>query len=269
MKINSGLAEIQVNKEQVTKEIKDLGSTLLEVGSSLMSSGANTGRIRTTVNRISDAFGYTTELLITHRALMLTISNEENSYYFDILKRTAPHGVNFRVVSGISRMSWRVVEEKWSIEQINEELDRLVALPHFPRIVILLAVSLAGSSFCRLAGGGWEDMVIVYIASFLGLFVRQEAVKKKFNPYLCVFFASLTAAMFAGFVSFKLGYGDKLHHGFITSVLFLIPGVPFINTYSDLIDGNTQNGIVRGINGAVIAFAIALGLLTAMFVYQV
>jgi len=253
---------------EINKELKDLGTLLLDIGCTLMSSGANTGRIRTTVNRISDAFGYSTELLITHKALMLTINDEANNTYFDILKRTGPHGINFRVVSGISRMSWRVVEEKWDIIQINEELERLIALPHFPRWLILLAVSLAGASFCRLAGGGAEDMAITYFASFCGLFVRQEAAKKKFNPYLCVFFASLTAAMISGFITFNLGYGDKLHHGFITSVLFLIPGVPFINTYSDLIDGNTQNGIVRGFNGFVLAFAIALGLLTAMFIYQ-
>lgn len=250
------------------QEMKDLGALLLDVGCTLMSSGANTGRVRTTVNRISEAFGYNTELLITHRALMLTIIDEENNTYFDTLKRTNPHGVNFRVVSGISRMSWRIVEEKWNVFQINEELNRLVALPHFPRLVILAAVSLAGASFCRLAGGGIEDMGMVYFASFIGLFIRQEAMKKKFNPYLCVFFASLTASMIAGFITFVLGFGDKLHHGFITSVLFLIPGVPFINTYSDLIDGNTQNGIVRGFNGLVLAFAIALGLLTAMFIYQ-
>jgi uncharacterized membrane protein YjjP (DUF1212 family) len=253
----------------IKQEIKDIGNMLLEVGTLLMSSGANTGRIRTTVNRISDTFGYTTELLITHRALMLTISDEENNYFFDILKRTAPHGVNFRVVSGISRMSWRIVEEKWSVDQINEELARLTALPHFPRLVILLLVALAGASFCHIAGGAAPDMIITFIASFFGLFVRQQATKMRFNFYLCVYFAALTASLISGALSVKLGWGDSQEHAFATSVLFLIPGVPLINSFSDLIDGNLQNGIVRGLNGFIISFAIALGLLTAKFIYQI
>jgi uncharacterized membrane protein YjjP (DUF1212 family) len=66
----------------------------------------------------------------------------------------------------------------------------------------------------------------------------------------------------------KFGSGDTRVHAFATSVLFLIPGVPLINSFSDLIDGNIMNGIVRGVNGLIIAFAIALGLLTAMQVYQ-
>jgi uncharacterized membrane protein YjjP (DUF1212 family) len=250
------------------KKIRSVGLMLLEVGSSLMSAGANTGRIRITLNRIVDAFGYSIETLITQRALMLTISDENDKYHFDVLKRTPPHGVNFRVVSGISRMSWRVVEEKWSEEQIMEELQRLTALPHYPRIVVLLCVSLAGASFCRVAGGGYPDMLIAFAATFAGLFARQEAIKMKFNLYMCVYFASFAASLVSGLLAVKLGLGDAQQHAFSTSVLFLIPGVPLINSFSDLIEGNTQVGIVRGINSLMIAFAIALGLLSAMFIYQ-
>jgi uncharacterized membrane protein YjjP (DUF1212 family) len=50
--------------------------------------------------------------------------------------------------------------------------------------------------------------------------------------------------------------------------LFLIPGVPLINTFSDLIDGNLQNALVRGLNGLTISFSIAIGLLTSMFLYR-
>jgi uncharacterized membrane protein YjjP (DUF1212 family) len=61
---------------------------------------------------------------------------------------------------------------------------------------------------------------------------------------------------------------NTLEHSFATSVLFLVPGVPFINAFTDLIDGNILNGLVRGMNGLLIAFMIALGLLCAMYIYQ-
>jgi uncharacterized membrane protein YjjP (DUF1212 family) len=63
--------------------------------------------------------------------------------------------------------------------------------------------------------------------------------------------------------------GNEHEHAFATSVLFLIPGVPLINSFSDLIDGNLQNGIVRGLNGLIISFVIALGLLTTVLIYQI
>jgi uncharacterized membrane protein YjjP (DUF1212 family) len=36
---------------------------------------------------------------------------------------------------------------------------------------------------------------------------------------------------------------------------------------SDLLDGNIMNGIVRGVNGLMISFAIALGMLCAIVLY--
>jgi len=253
---------------QNTEKVKEVEEMLLDVGTLLMSNGASTGRVRTTVNRIADALGYDVELLITSRSLMLTVTEENGSDYTSSVRRTPPHGVNFRLVSGISRMSWRIIEDKLNVEQINEEISRLTSLPHYPRLVVLSLVALAGTSFCRLFGGeGWE-LVVTFVASFFGLFIRQEAIKKRFNPYLAIVFASFTASMIAG-LSVNLGLGDTPEHALATSVLFLIPGVPLINSLTDLIDGNTLNGIVRGVNCFIIAFAIALGLMFAMQIYGI
>ena len=256
-----------MNRQNIEK-VKEVEEMLLDVGTLLMSSGASTGRVRTTVNRIAEALGYDVELLITSRSLMLTVTEENGSDYTSSVRRTPPHGVNFRLVSGISRMSWRIIEDKLNIEQINEEISRLNALPHYPRLVVLSLVALAGTSFCRLFGGeGWE-LVVTFVASFFGLFIRQEALKKRFNPYLAIVFASFSASMIAG-MSVKLGIGDSPEHALATSVLFLIPGVPLINSLTDIIDGNTLNGIVRGVNGFIMAFAIALGLMLAMQIYGI
>lgn len=258
--------EIEYNGR--TNDLKETGLVLLDIGALLMSSGANTARIRTNINRISSAFGYNTEILITHRAIMLSVNDNEQNNFFSSLKRTSPHGVNFKIISGISRMSWRVVEEKWKVEQIRTELDRLRSLPDYPGILVLLLVSLAGSSFCRVLGGELMEMMITFVATFAGLFIRQETVKRNFNPYLCVYFGALTASLFSG-IAVKLNLGSVPETAFATSVLFLIPGVPLINMFIDLLDGNLMNGILRGINGLIIAFSIALGLLTSMIIYQI
>jgi uncharacterized membrane protein YjjP (DUF1212 family) len=92
------------NMDDTFKHIKETEEMLLNVGTLLMSSGASTGRVRTTVNRIADALGYNIELLITNRSLMLKVIDDESDHFIASLKRTSPHGVNFRVVSGISRM---------------------------------------------------------------------------------------------------------------------------------------------------------------------
>ncbi|MFN8255371.1 MAG: threonine/serine exporter family protein [Bacteroidales bacterium] len=253
--------------EKLSVEIKKAGNILLEIGALLMSSGASTGRIRVTINRISESLGYRSELLITHRALMISVSDKEGNLQYSSLKRTSPHGVNFKLVSGISRMSWKIVDEKWPVDQIIKDVNRIKTLPHYPRIVILLFVALAGASFCRLFGGGLIEMLVAFTATFSGLFVRQEAQKKEFNPYLCVLFAAFTATFIAG-ASVFYGIGRSAEEAFATSVLFLIPGVPFINAFTDMIDGNISAGMARMIHGLIISFAIALGMVISILIFN-
>ena len=249
------------------EDAQSVGNILLDIGATLMSSGASTNRTRVTLERTARGLGYGIELLITQRALMLTIIEKDQQHFFSRLKRISPHGVNFRIVSGISHLSWNVMEQDWNVAQINEELQRLKSLPHYPRLVVLGFVGLAGSAFCNIFGGGPIEMAVAFVATVFGLFIRQEAMKKKFNPYLCVFFAAFAASLIAGLAEyFKIGLQpDK---AFATSVLFLVPGVPLINSVSDLMDGNIQNGIVRAMNGLMIAFSIAIGLFAVKMIFN-
>lgn len=245
--------------------LNDMGSLLLEIGTMLMSSGASTSRIKITVDRIAEGFGYQSDLSITPSAIILSLKRRENSHLFNSLKQTSAQGINFRVVSGISRMSWRIAEENWSLDQIKAEINRLASLPRYPRWVVVTVVGLAGASLCRLFGGDPREMLVTFIATLIGLTVRDEALKLRFNPLLSAFSASLTASMISGF--FILRGGGKAEP-FAASVLFLVPGVPLINAFIDLIDGNIENSIARGVSGLTILFAVALGFSVAIILFR-
>jgi uncharacterized membrane protein YjjP (DUF1212 family) len=45
-----------------------------------------------------------------------------------------------------------------------------------------------------------------------------------------------------------------------TSVLFLIPGVPLINGFIDIVEGHILNGFSRLTEGALLVLCIAVGL---------
>lgn len=89
----------------------DLGLLLLEVGTLLMSAGANTNRIRMTMKRIAESYHHQAEFLITHRAIMLTLYDKNGFTFFNQVKQTYAQVPNFTMVSGVSRLSWRIVEE--------------------------------------------------------------------------------------------------------------------------------------------------------------
>lgn len=253
--------------DQTPTEAKEFGSLLLDVGVYLLSSGASCSRIRITMRRLATTYNYLPHISIAPKSVSLTLSDGQDVPVFTGMRTIPAQGVNFKTISGISRLSWNASENNLTLQVLRDELNRLIALPHYPRIIVLTFVSLSGAAFCFTFGGKWLEMVITFGATFCGLFMRQEAIKRKFNPYICVYVGSFVASLFAGaFV--KAGLNINFEHAFATSVLYLIPGVPLINCFTDLIDGNILNGVVRGINALMFALAIALGLLSVVLIFN-
>jgi hypothetical protein len=67
--------------------------------------------------------------MISQRNITINIIDEENDNLFYSLSALPRMGSTSQYLSGISKMSWKVVEEKWSVSQMDEEIKGLVALP--------------------------------------------------------------------------------------------------------------------------------------------
>ena len=72
---------------------------------------------------------------------------------------------------------------------------------------------------------------------------------------VCAFIASLIAGL-----GFRYHWGTTEDIALGTSVLFLIPGVPLINSIIDILEGHVLVGWSRAINAFILIICIALGL---------
>jgi uncharacterized membrane protein YjjP (DUF1212 family) len=240
------------------------GPLLLDLGVAMLHSGASGMRIRLTMKRFAAAYDYEPEIHLAPRSITLTLHGPNDEVVFTGTRSTPFQGVNFKVLSGMSRLSWSVTDGRWSEQKIRAEIDRLLGLPPYSRWVVLLVVGLAGAGFCFTFGGDRNEMTIVFVATIFGLFVKQELVRKKFNTYIVTYLSSTIAGVTTS-VMYLAGVGSQLEHAFATSVLFLIPGVPLINSFTDLIDGDILLGVERATNALLHALAIAFGLTTVVY----
>lgn len=256
-----------MNSTKEENDVVHFGMMMLRAGAMLQSAGACTSRIRIILERIAARYDYQMEMSVSHRSLSLTLLNAAEEPVFNSVKRAAPIGVNFKVLAGISRMSMSQQKEYSSVDEMNRELSRLAALPHYRALTVLFWVSVADAGFCFIAGGNPKAMLLSFAATFTGMFVRQQAHRMHFNPYLCWFFAAFTATLIAGVVRQAFPEHD-LELGLATCVLFLVPGVPLINSFVDMIDGNLMNGNIRLINGLLLSFMIALGMVCSMLFFN-
>ncbi|WP_245832406.1 threonine/serine exporter family protein [Massilibacteroides vaginae] len=95
--------------------------------------------------------------------------------------------------------------------------------------LVLILTSFANASFTRLFGGDSISMLIVFIATLVGYRIKQIMLENRMDIrliFFCsAFFPSVIAA--SGHL-FSLGETPQITLG--TSVLYLIPGIPYINS---------------------------------------
>lgn len=245
-----------------------LGKILLEMGITMLHAGAPSRRVNLVLVRISNAYGFDSYQNISTRHLSISIQDAQGKTFSGARSKTSLPGVNFRVVSDISNLSLELAENPLPLKEVKEKLQVIKKKPHFPRLVILTAVSLAGASFCYLFGGDWTEMILAFGATFLGLFLKQELIRKSVNIYITTYLSSFLAAFVIALV-WRFGFSIQVNQALATGVLFLVPGVPLVISFVDLLDGYILNGIDRGVNALMHAFGIAAGLASVLYLFEI
>ena len=247
--------------------LEKTASLLLEISSMLMVSGANTNRANLSITRFASVLNCKAFSMISHKTIVMTLIDEKTNQSCTRVQGIPPYFINFSTISAISKASWRALNEDWNIDKITEEISVIKNGSRYPKILVLTAVSLAGAGFCNIFGGDYLNMGVALVSTFLGLFVVQKAHSLHLNVYIRTFLGSFFASALASFgVLYQIG--ENPHTALATSVLFLVPGVALINSFTDLFDNNVLNGMVRFTTGLMTVLAIALGLFTAMVIFQ-
>ncbi|OYX22604.1 MAG: hypothetical protein B7Z06_11435 [Flavobacteriales bacterium 32-35-8] len=243
-----------------SKELIKTVDLLLEISSLLMVSGANTNRVNLSIDRFASALHCNTSCFISHKSIIMTVYEDNSTLSCTRVKNIPPYAINFSVISAVSKASWNAVEDHWTLEIIKNQ-------KRYPKLVVLIAVSLAGAGFCNIFNGDYINMGVAFASTFIGLLIFQLTHREGYNVYLRIFSASLIASVLASLgIVFKLGANPET--ALATSILFLVPGVALINSFTDFLDNNIINGLVRYTTGLMTVLAIALGLFIAMLIFQ-
>lgn len=239
-----------------------------EIAVLLMQSGANTKRVIDVLNRFAETLNVKSYALISHKSIIITLKTRDlpQKTYTNV-RQIPSYKINFYIVSEISRLSWIVLEERWNCSQIQQKIDQIKNKKQYSFGLTAFFVSLAGASFAKLFGGDYQSMMIAFIATLGGMYVVYLAIKNHLNPYLRTYLASLAASIIAS-LGILFHWGDKPHIALATSILFLVPGVPLINSFNDLYNNHILNGSVRFISGLMTVLFIGLGLITAMVLFN-
>ena len=251
------------NKIPTINEIADL---LTDIAAELMTSGAHTMRIIQNISRMAQTFGYDIDMSVFQLSIMMTITNKNNHLErLTIIKKTKPLFLNFTFVSDISSLSWDTYDKKLPYDEVKTKFQEIISQKRMSRWLVLFLVACANASFCALFKGDIFAIMLVFIGTAAGFFIRQEMVKKHIN-HLVVFTTSAFVASFISGLGYVFPLGNTPEIALAASVLYLIPGVPLINSILDIIEGHILTGTARLVNATSLIVCIAAGLFASMLI---
>lgn len=238
---------------------------LLRTGKLLMESAADTNRIERNMKRVAAFMGIPEEKLhidIRWTMIMVNVSDERHS--FSKFQTCEKHGINMTTISQISKLSWRAIEQDYSIDKYEEELGKIASQPrNYAHNLVAIGAGFACGGFCKLFGCDWIAFLFASVCAFAGFQVRANCIKFGINVYMSIAIAAFVSTCLA-YASSYTGLSSTPYHPLLACALFIVPGVPLINFVDDMIDNHLLMGITRAANTAMIVGALTFGIAFVM-----
>ncbi len=248
--------------------VRDTCLFLASYAARLLGCGATCIRIEKNIKRMAAAFGKEAEITIMPRHVHVTVNEPESDSTFTSSATVIPAAINFNMNTRLSELSWEVADTGISFEATKDKFKDIAATGQENKYVVLMLATLANASFCRLFGGDAAAMAVVAAATFAGLGVKQELIARhtdtRIMMIICAFVSSVLGATA---VLFNLGDTPLTAMG--TSVLYLVPGIPFLNSFSDMLCRHYICAFCRFTDTIVLTCCLSAGLCAGMLMMGV
>ncbi len=225
-------------------------SVVGRVGIMMLSCGTGAWRVRSSMNELSELMNMTCTVDIGLMSINYTCFDGNDSFSQSLCLTNT--GVNTSQLNRLEKLvsNFSTNELTQSCEKIHSILDQIEKIHGlYSPATLAIAAALACGAFTFLLGGGIVEMLCAFAGAGIGNYIRCKLSKHHFTLFLCII-SSVSAACLTYTVLLKLLeiiFAVNLQHeaGYICSMLFIIPGFPFITSGIDLAKLDMRSGIER------------------------
>jgi uncharacterized membrane protein YjjP (DUF1212 family) len=242
----------------------------------LLAAGSGSYRVKSSMKALGRALGMSdvhAQVTINE----ITATCHRGPMYRTEVAQTATIGVNSDRIKLIQTYceALEPADETTSPEEIARRLDDAEAFldaaeakPHlYPDWLNSLCAAIACGAFAFLNNGGPVEIGAVLIGAFLGQYSRRLMLHRHLNQLAVAMIAGAVASIvYLGLAHgmYLAGLVESIHEsGYISAVLFLVPGFPLITAALDLSHLDFSAGMSR------LAYALMIMISAALSVWAV
>lgn len=255
-------------KSEVCPSAREVCMFISQYSAWLYGCGATCIRLEKNVQRIAAAYGTRVELSIMPRHIHVSVwdNRSEEAVTAVVSVRCVP--VSFDMNTRLSELSWAIADGRIGFEDAHAEMADIVEGDSQNKWLVLLLASVANASFCRLFGGDAVAMVVVFIATLAGYYLKQILLDKGWDVR-AVFMACSFVSSVLGATGILFSLGNTPFIALGTSVLYLVPGIPLLNSFSDMLYRHYVCAFSRFVDAVVLTCCLSIGLCGGMMFMNV
>jgi uncharacterized membrane protein YjjP (DUF1212 family) len=235
----------------------------LYAGELLLRSGAETSRIEETMTRLLRHFGASEpDAVATVTAIYLSAS--DGLGYQTRVRRIQGGSLNLATIDAINDLSRRAEHGDLSLPEVRAKLQ---AIEHAPQIYTLpgriAADLLTTAGFAILFNGNQRDLIAALPSAAVLSLVQLLLTRWRLPRLAVVVLAALSGALMGVYTAQALAL-PRPNIVILATVALLVPGAAIVSAIADLMRGHLLSGLARGAAAALIAGAIAAGVVVAL-----
>ena len=230
--------------------LSEKASVIGRVGIMMLACGTGAWRVRSSMNELSELMNVTCTVDIGLMSINYTCFDGNDSFSQSLCLTNT--GVNTSQLNRLEKLvsNFATDEIGQSCEEIHSRLDKIEKIHGlYSPVTLAVFAALACGAFTFLLGGGIVEMLCAFAGAGIGNYIRCKFSKHHFTLFLCII-SSVSTACLTYTVLLKLLeliFAVNLQHeaGYICSMLFIIPGFPFITSGIDLAKLDMRSGTER------------------------
>ncbi len=233
----------------------DVISLCGKVGRILLTSGAETSRVESTVEYIGHAAHFDIVCHATITAIFVGTSNNSQTH----LVKVRLGDWNLQKVDEINTVSRKFVRGQLDFAELQyaiEKIDRKVIDFNWP--LKILGAGMVSVAPMLLFKATWADLGYAFFVGILGYLAAYFAGLKIKTPYAAAGFGGFVIGLLAMLLQI-LGLASSAGNIIVSALMPLVPGVAITNSFREIIDRNTISGVIRAVDAIIIAGSIGAG----------
>ena len=268
-------ASLTVHRMAAHDRLAYQSRVVLRLGQMLLAAGAGSYRVKASMRTCAEAVGIEKHhAQVTFTEVVATAY--ANGTFRTELAEQRLLGVNADRIDRITNYLATIEGTQVLVEDVDKALDEIERVkPLYGWLANALASGLACAAFAFLNAGGWVECSVVAIAAFIGQFLRRQMLKRHMNHFgvwmVCGGVAASAYILCVYLAQKYMGIEPTHQAGFISALLFLVPGFPLVTGIIDLVRHDFAGGIQRIVYVAmlVVSAGVAVWSISKVFNWSV